>query len=171
MNSKFQYAIDYVKRSKKPLLLIIIVAIASVSTTTLGSILLSKYGNYSIPSLGYVKTIGVRSYGDQNCDNITEIIDWGVLEVGASNTVALFIKSVSNYDILLAFNVTDWKPISISEYLTVFWNYNGTVIKPGEVIQVTFRLSALSSSDFINYLIKQDIRQFSCLMYIVAFEV
>lgn len=157
-------------RSKKTLLLIIIVAIASVSSTTLISVMLSKYDNFSFPSLGNIKTIGVESYWDLNYENETENLDWGTLDIGSSNNVTLFIKSSSNYDVILNLNITDWAPENILDYLTVSWDYNGTVIKPGETIRVTLTLSASSSPSFVSYLIVNKVKKFYCDIHIVASE-
>ena len=169
--SKCHFAIDYLKHSKKLLILITFVAIISVSVSTFLSVLLSNYGNYSVPSLGYIKTIDVKCYWDPNGETETNMISWDTLVVGSSNNVTLFIKSVSNYDVLLTYHLSDWEPVSIANYLVMSWDYNGTVIEPGEIIGLTFTLSAPASNDLINYLIKNDISSFSHVIHVVAVEI
>jgi hypothetical protein len=131
--------------------------------------MLSHYDNFSFPSLGTIKTIGVDSYY-LNYENKTEKLDWGVLDIGSSNSVTLLIKSTSNYDVILNLNVTDWTPENISDYLTISWDYKNTIMKPGEELNVTLTLTSSSSSSFISYLIDNKVKTFNCDIHIVASE-
>ena len=176
MKSKFQSVINFIVRSKKTLLLIIIVAFVSVSTTTLISVMLSHYDNFSFPSLGTIKTIGVDSYyldsDNKTVDysNKTEKLNWGILDIGSTNSVELLIKSTSNYDVILNLSVTDWTPENISDYLTVSWDYKEEIMKPGEELNVILTLSSSSSPSFISYLIDNKVKTFNCDIHIVASE-
>jgi len=145
-----------------------LVAIASVAVTTTIAILLSKTSNLTVPSLGTVKTIGVEVYWDQNRENKTGTIDWDEVWLGSSKNVTLYIQSVSNYKITINLNVTDWNPANISEYMTLSWDYNGTLFNPGETIQVTLTLSIPSSQSFVRYLIDEKVQNFSFDIHIVA---
>ena len=69
MRTNFRDFIAFLNRSKRTLILIIIVALTSVAVTTIIAILLSKTTNLTVPSLGTVKTIGVETYWDQNRRN------------------------------------------------------------------------------------------------------
>jgi hypothetical protein len=151
-------------------LLILIVAIASITITTAISILLSKIGNLSFPSLATIKTIGVEAYWDPNCENKTETIDWGTIWPGSSKNVTFYIRSVSNFRATLNLNTTNWNPANISDYISLSWNYNGTPLNPGKIIQLTLTLSASSSNSFIDYLIVNDVRDFSFDIIIAASE-
>jgi len=168
MRTRFRSFIAFLKCSKKTLLLIMIIAIASVAVTTTISILLSKTTNLTVPSLGTVKTIGVETYWDQNRENKTEEINWDEIWVGSSKNLTLYIQSVSNYKITINLNVTDWNPANISEYMTLSWDYNETLFNPGETIQVTLTLSIPSSQSFVRYLIDEKVQNFSFDIHIVA---
>jgi len=80
----------------------------------------------------------------------------------------VYVKSVSNFRVTLNMFLTDWDPVEISDYLTISWDYNGTLIKPGEIIPVTMTLSASSSDAFINYLVENEIKRFDVVIHIVA---
>jgi hypothetical protein len=170
MKTQFQSLIAFLNRSKKTLLLIIIVATASVAVSSLISIMLSKVDNLTIPTLGNIKTIGVEAYWDPNLENKTEVLDWGILSVGLSRNVTLYVRSISNYKITLNLNVTDWMPANISDYMTLSWDYNGTHLNPGEIIPVTLTLSTSYSDSFIFYLIDNDVQSFSLDIHIIASE-
>ena len=166
--SRLHSFITFLRCSKKTLLLLTVVAIASIAITTTISILLSKTTEFYIPSLGTVKTIGVEAYWDQNNENKTEMIDWGIIWVGGSRNVTLYIQSISNYEVSLVLTAADWTPASISDYMTLSWDYNGTALNPGEIIPVKLTLSTSPSASFIRYLSEKHIQKFYFDIYIVA---
>jgi len=168
MRTRFRSFIAFLNCSKKTLLLIMIVAIASVAVTTTISILLSKTTNLTLPSLGNVKTIGVEVYWDQNRENKTETINWDEIWLGSSKNVTVYIRSTSNYKVTINLNATDWNPDNLSEYMNLSWDYNGTPLNPGEIIQVTLTLSVTYSPSFVSYLIAEDVQNFNFDIHIVA---
>jgi len=147
--------------SKKALLLIATVAAATIITTTFAAIWLSKILNLNIPSLGTIKTMGVEAYWDRNLTNKTETIKWGTVWPGSSHNTTFYIRSISNIETKLKLNTTNWNPSDLSSYMNLTWTYNGTVVSPSEVIEVTLTLSASSSYSFIMYLLTNDVKQFS----------
>ena len=162
--------IGFIKSSRKTLLLMLIVIVASVATTTIISISLNNYHNFSFPSLGNIKTIGVEAYWDSNCENRTTLLNWGTLWIGSSYNTTLFIKSVSNYDVTLNLNVTDWEPDKISDHLMLSWDYDGKIIQPGEIVKVVLTSSIDYSGRSISYLISNRITDFNFEIHILASE-
>lgn len=153
--------IKFLRPLKKTVLLIAAVVAITILITTLPAIWLSRRTDLEVPSLGTIKTLGVEAYWDRNLENKTEAIHWGTVWVGSSQNISFFVRSISNYIAKLTLNTTTWNPANISDYMNLTWNYNGTPINPGEVIQVTLTLSASSSISFIRYLITNDVREFS----------
>ena len=168
MKDIFRVFKTFLNRSKKTLFLILIVVLASVALTTTISIMLSKTSNFTLPSLGTVKTIGVEVYWDQNLENKTETINWDEVWVGSSKNVTVYIRSISNYQIILNLNATDWNPTDVSDYMNLSWDYNGTLLNPGETIPVMLTLSIPSSYSFVNYLIDNDVQNFNVDVHIIA---
>lgn len=168
MRDRFRSFIAFLNSSKKTLLLIVIVAIASVAITSAVSILLSKTSNLTVPSLGNIKTIGVEVYWDQNGENKTETINWDEIWLGTSKNVTVYVRSTSNYKITINLNATDWVPDNLSDYMNLSWDYNGTLLSPGEVIPVTITLSVSYSQSFVSYLIAEDVQNFNFDIHIVA---
>jgi hypothetical protein len=176
--AKLHSFICFLKASYKTLVLVAIVAVISVATTSLVSIMLSHSDNeIYLPSLGTIKTIGVETYWDPNGENRRENLTWNEIEiqklgwdevkVNPVNTT-LYVKSVSNFRVTLNMSLTDWNPVEISDYLTISWDYNGTILNPGEIIPVTMTLSASSSDAFIDYLVENEITRFDVVIHIVA---
>lgn len=166
------------KSSYKILVLVAVVAIISVASTTLVSILLSESDSeVYLPSLGTIKTIDVEIYRDPNGENKMqtlswdqikiEKLDWDEIKTETVNTT-IYVKSVSNFRVTLNLKLTDWNPEAISDYMTISWDYNGTQLDPGEIIPVTMTLSASSSDDFVNYLVSNEVSRFDLVIHIVA---
>jgi len=158
------------RRHKKTLLLILIVSTATILISSSISILFSRFSNLTLPGIGTIKTIGVEAYWDPNCENKTETIDWGTMWPGSSKNVTLYIRSVSNIKTILHLNISNVNPAVISEYLNLSWNYDGTLLNPGGIIQVTLFLSASQSEAFSRYLVANDVKDFSIDIHIVAGE-
>ena len=106
----------FLNRSKKTLLLVMIVAIASVTVSTTVAMLLSKRGNLTVSSLGTIKTIGVEAYWDPNRENKAQLINWDEMLVGTSKDVTVYIRSVSNQKVTLDLEATDWNPAKLAGY-------------------------------------------------------
>lgn len=134
------------------------------------SMLFSNIDNFTIPSLGTIKTIGVECYSDPDGENRTEAINWNTIWIGTSSNTTLYIRSISNHRITLTLNATDWVPTNISDYMSLSWDYDGTRLNPGETIKVTVVLETLVSSSFIRYLINDEVQNFNFDIHIIANE-
>jgi len=157
---------------RKTVLLIAITVAATLIVSSLMSIWLSRVLDLAIPSIGHVTTRGVEAYWDQNLTNKTEIYDWGSIWPGASKNLTLYLRSISNVETTLNLTSENWtfrksnndtvaEPPQTTPYMNLTWNYNNTIVQPGEVLQVTLTLSVDRSSDFIEFLIANEVRSFS----------
>lgn len=173
--------IKFLHTSKKTVLLILIVVVVTITVSTTISILLYRIAKLNIPSIGTIKTIDVEAYWDRTLENRAETIDWGAIwlgpsenvtfsGIGSSQNITLYIRSISNIETSLYLNATNWNPANISQYMKPAWDYNGTMVSPGETIQIKLTLSILPSRDFFLYLINNDVRTFSLDIIISAQE-
>jgi hypothetical protein len=128
----------------------------------------------TIPTTGTIRVQGLEIYGgDIKYDPETEriYVDWGELALGASKNATFYVKSTSNVDVTLGLNVTNWEPQGIDNYLTISWDYNGTVLKSGPdqaPVLVTVNLKVASSGDFIDFLVENTVSSFGFDMTIYA---
>ena len=122
----------------------------------------------SIPSQGTIKTNGVAVYWTPNYDNKTTTIDWGFIRPGSSENVVLYIQSLSNHPVFLNLSTSTIEPSSISEYLTLSWNYDGTLLDPAQTITVTLSLSLSDERSFTQHLQENKIKDFNIDIYISA---
>jgi hypothetical protein len=168
MKNMIHSFISFLRYSRKTILLILVVALLSVFLNTFVSVMLSNAGNLTVPSAGNIKTVGVEAYWDQTCENETESINWGTIVPGTSKTVSLSLRSISNVKTILNLNATNFDPIEVSEGITLSWDYDGDLLNPNEIIEVTFVLYFSAEYEFTQYLINEQIDAFSFDVYISA---
>jgi hypothetical protein len=161
MKEKFDFLSKFPHPSKKTVLLILVVVAVTLLLSAAISVLLSKVTKLRVPSVGNVITIDFEVYWDENCENETKRVDWGKISPGSSKNVTFYLRSISNVDTKPDLNTTNWNPANVSNYMNLLWNYNGTPIKPHQVVQVTLSLSLSSSYSFIDYLITNNVKEFS----------
>lgn len=181
MKKAFDSFDEFLRPSKRTVLLILVVAVITIVIGTLVSILLQRTTNLSVPSLGTIKTLGVEAYWDRNCENETKEVKWDTIWLGSSQNVTFYLRSISNIETTLNLKAMNWSfynrdkivvlpPANISQCMNLSWNYNETTIHSSEIIQVTLTLSASSSDSFISYLITNDVREFSLDIIITTSE-
>lgn len=90
-----------------------------------------------IGNIGYVKTVGV------NVDR--DFIDWGNLTVLNSGTEIINVENIENTPILLSLNSSNWNPANASNYLTLSWNYTGTILQPSMTVPIELYLEVQGS--------------------------
>ena len=99
----------------------------------------------TISNVGSVKAIGVGVYWDENCTSEVSSVDWGTLEPGSGENVAVYIRNEGTSVAGLSMDTSNWSPSNASNYLTLSWDYDGVFLNPDEVVNVTFTLSVSAS--------------------------
>lgn len=58
--------------------------------------------------------------------------------------------------------MTNWTPAGIEDYITISWDYNGTVLNSAdsEPLLVTVNLNVSSSREFIDFLVDNSVTTF-----------
>lgn len=173
--------VNFLHRSKKTLLLILIVAVTAITLSAAISIWLSRTYNIHVPSIANIKTIGVKAYWDANLENETKQIQWGTIYPGSSANVTLYIQSISNVKTILQNKTANWTfkdsnntivsgPSNSTTYMHLDWDYNNATVNPSETVQVTLTLFVDNSPSFIDFLINNNVDSFSFDIIITASE-
>jgi len=167
----FTTFIKFLDRSKKTIFLILIVAAMTITLTSAISIWLSRVNHLYIPSLGNIRTYGVEAYeGNIATIDGKQHIDWGTTYPGTLTNRSFYLRSKSNTETTLNLETANWtfqdsdgKNVTepTNSYINLTWNYTNTPISPNEEIYVTLTLQASNSDSFINYLITNDVTEFS----------
>lgn len=152
-------------------LVVLISIILTILFTSAISIWLSKY-NVHIPSLGTIRSVGVFAFGGDiaySADNPnTQVLNWGALSPGEEMNRSLYLRSISNQNVTLTLSSTNWNPTAISNFMTLTWNYTGTLLSPRQTIFVRLTLSVSNSPAFIDYLINSSVENFNFDIEITA---
>jgi len=145
------------------------------------AIMLDGNGVFRLPSVGYIHTVGLKAYWDPTLQNETTQIDWGTVYPGSSNNVSFYLQSASNVPTTLQMTVANWTfrdandtiilgPAGITPYMNLTWNLENNTLATHQTITATLTLSIDSSQDFLNFLINNNITQFSMDITIQANE-
>ncbi len=131
-------------RGKTAALVMVLIAasVLVVGNAVIGDLL----ERVTVPSTGTVKAIGVGVYWDSGCTSQVTSIDWGTVEPGATKSVIVFIKNEGSAPATLSLETENWNPSTASSYISLSWDYAGTVVDVDDVVQV---LLSLSVSDTI----------------------
>jgi hypothetical protein len=175
--------VNFLRHSKKTLSLILIVAVLTITLNAAISIWLSRIYDIHVPSIATIRTIDVEVYGGDI--NLTQdgkqYIDWGTIYLGELLNRSFYVRSKSNTETTLNLTIANLtfqnsqgenviEPPPIESPLNLTWNYYNTTISPSQEIYVTLTLRASSDSSFIDYLITNDVKNFSFNVVIQALE-
>ncbi|MGB9914276.1 MAG: hypothetical protein ACPLIG_00850 [Candidatus Bathyarchaeales archaeon] len=166
--------IQFIKRSKKTILLIVIVSGLTLFINTSVSILLSSYHNTSFPSVGTIHVIGLEAYGGdlRITEDGQQYLYWGTVYPGAVVHSSFYVKSKSNIPVTLSLSVSNFVfknslgtnitvAPPISEPLSVTWSYDNTPLGTGESFYVTLSLKATSDVAFLTYVLDNNVKEFA----------
>ena len=172
----------FLYRSRKMVLLVVAVA----ALTLIFSFLIAPWFNNgngngkdesadenndrTISTVGTLHVEGLEIYGgDVTVQSGKVYIDWGELGLGETKNATFYVLSNSNVNVTLGLNVTDWTPVGLENYLSIYWDYNGTVLTPKhEALPVTASLNVPASNDFIKFLVDNSVTTFGFNITIYA---
>ena len=100
------------------------------------------------------QTLDVEIYSDSALTQVLSNVVWGTIEPGASVSKILYLKNNGEDSVTLSLTTENWTPAGASTYLQLSWNYDGSPINPGEVVQVEMVLDVsalISGIDTFNF--------------------
>lgn len=124
---------------------ILLICVISIGFgVTLYSVLLPTSGNIS-------SNASIGLYSDPACNIPLINIDWST--VNASETVSeiVYVKNNGNVPVTLDMNTDNYLPAQATQYLTVTWNYDGSVLLISEVKAATIQLSVSPSAPAVTF--------------------
>ena len=174
MRFSHQLIVDFIRHHKNTFLLIIVVTLITVLLQTLISVWLSKNSNISLPSFGTIYTLQAEVYGGslKELSNGQKLIDWGTVYPGTTVNRTFNVMSKSNVEAKLIIKATNWifnnsrgeiveGPTNETDYMTLIASLNGTLMNPNQSLEVTLTLMVSDSSDFINFILENEVTSFS----------
>jgi len=159
--------------------LIIFVSLATLLLSAAISIWLSSFHNLHLPSVGTIRVIDVEAFGGNLtvAQDGSQILDWGTVYPGTIANRSLYIRSKSNEPITLQLMLSNltfqnsegvdvMRLLPLDNPLNLTWNYTDTQLRPGEQICLVLTLKVSVDLEFINYIINNDVKQFSFVITI-----
>lgn len=125
-----------------------------ILSTTVGIVIGVNFVEKRIYSTGIIitPTPGLEIYWNQNLTNPVSNVSWGTLWPGNQKTITLYISNTGNMPLTLNMTTQGWTPQEASNYISVTWTAENTVIPDGGVLQANVTLAVSSSitgiSDF-----------------------
>jgi len=83
----------------------------------------------------------IEIYSNQACTTALTSITWGTITPGSSSTLTLYVWNRGNTPVTLTKSVTDWNPTSLSNYLTLNWDYASQTVPANGTQKVTLTLN------------------------------
>ena len=161
----------FLKKSRKTILLIAIVAAITLVSSALIAIWLSNSYDIHLPTLGTISLIGVEAYGgDINSTNGNLTLNLGEIMLGTPKNVSFILRSKSNMLTTLNISLNNWVPKELQSYMNVTWNYSGEEIAPNEETPIIIDITPEASTEFVDYIITNDVKNFSFNLTIQAVE-
>lgn len=85
--------------------------------------------------------IEIDVYSDAACSHILSSVEWGEIEEGRSVNRVIYIKNRGEQGVLLSLLTDNWTPGEAANEMQLSWDYDDSVLDPGDVQQITLRLS------------------------------
>ena len=90
-------------------------------------------------------TVEIDVYGDSECTVGVSEVEWGSIETGSSISRVVYFKNAGDASVTLSLLTENWAPAGAADQMTLSWNYGGSPIESGAVVEVILTLSIDSS--------------------------
>lgn len=84
---------------------------------------------------------GINVYWDKACTVKVLSISWGVLSLGGSKEIVVYVRNEANMTLFLLITTTTWNPTTAKQYLYFSWSTEDIRIAKGGVVAVKQRLA------------------------------
>lgn len=75
-----------------------------------------------------------------NCETNTDHINWGRINQGESQTIDILVRVTYDTPATLSFQTSNWIPANAEEFMTLTWDYDGSVLQPMVWTQINLTL-------------------------------
>lgn len=96
---------------------------------------------------GLNSTIDIGVYTDQGTTNNCTSISWGNISPGGTINQTVYVKNTGNTAETLNMTTSNWSPSIASQYLTITWNQEGTILQPDATVAATLTLTAAADTE------------------------
>jgi len=90
-------------------------------------------------------------FWDLQCTDEVDSINWGTLSPGSLKKENIFVRNEGDTYLSFIIETTDWSPVSTSEFISLNYNEDNTVVGPDKVLRVPLQLSVSSDIKSVTY--------------------
>ena len=116
----------------------------AVAATIIAAVLVTAVVMYYVLRIrghGVIKVVGIEAYADEACTKVCSEVDWGLIAPSEVKEVTIYLRNTGNAPVNLTMITENWSPMRASEFMTLSWDYDGTLVGVGGVHAVTLALS------------------------------
>lgn len=101
----------------------------------------------TITSTGTITAIGnLGIYSDSTGQSSLNSITWGAINPGESATNVIYVKNTGNTPMVFSVTTANFVPSAMSQYLTISWNYNSTLVQAGNMQKIDLTLASVNTA-------------------------
>ena len=89
--------------------------------------------------------IEIDVYSDVGCTSRLTEVEWGSIEVGDSVERVIYVRNSGDAEVVLSLLTDNWSPAAASDHMAVSWDYDGSTLRSGEVLEVVLSLDVDAS--------------------------
>ena len=95
-------------------------------------------------------SIEIDVYSDGECTQPISSVEWGSIETGKSKNRVVYVKNNGDESVVLSLSTSRWSPDGAEDHLHLSWDYDGSDLGVGAVVQLTLTLDVDSSASGID---------------------
>jgi len=84
--------------------------------------------------------VEIDVYEDSGCSTVLTSVDWGEIEAGGSSSVVIYVKNNGDSSVVLTLSSENWSPDEAKDYISLYWDYDGSSISRGSEVEVALTL-------------------------------
>ena len=101
----------------------------------------------TINSTGSITAIGnLAIYSDSTGQSSLNQITWGNINPGESSTFTIYVKNTGNTPMTFTITTANFIPSTMAQYMTLTWNYNGTIVNAGNLQRMDLTLATVNNA-------------------------
>jgi hypothetical protein len=89
-------------------------------------------------------------YSDTACTTALSAINFGQIAVGETKTITVYLHNQGNQGVTLSKSIANWNPATLSNYLTLTWDYSNQSVNPSATLAVKLSLTVAPNTPVTN---------------------
>lgn len=99
----------------------------------------------TIHNTGYMGVVGL--FSDVNCTQpiVGGTLNWSTIFPATTANQTVYVKNFGGQNVNLTMTVSNWNPLNTSQYVSVTWDHEKSILLPGVAEQTTIYLTTYAN--------------------------